>query len=331
MFWQRVSSALLAGTFVAMTSLSARADEPKAPADAAPAPAPAPAAAPAPAPAPAGDCGNPCAPAYRTVCVTEWVPERVQCERTVMKYETRQEKYTAFRCECVAEKKMVTRCVTERVPVTKTVTVCEKVPCCEERTIMQTRTCCKPVCKTVRKCVDKGHYECKCVECKPGFLERMHSHKKKDCCADSCGNSNCCEQQACPKYKTEKVWVPCPVWEEHQVTCMQKVTECVPVKCMVKTCKTVQVQKQITVCECRTKQVCEEVTCNVMKKVPYEATRCVKVCVPCKEMVTECRMVKKTVMKQVPCAPAPCAEECCPSKKHGFFGGHGHKSNDCCQ
>jgi hypothetical protein len=319
MFWQRVSSALLAGTFVAMASLSARAeDEPRAPA---PAPAPAPAAAPAAA--------DPCAPQYRTICCTEWVPEKVQVERTVMKYEMRQEKYTAYECKCVQEKRMVTRCVTERVPVTKCVTVCEKVNCCEERTVMQTRTCCKPVCKTVRKCVDKGHYECRCVECKPGFLERMHH--KKDCC-DPCGGNACCEEK---KYKTEKVWVPCPVWEEHQVTCMQKVTECVPVKCKVNVCKTVQVQKQVTVCECRTKQVCEEVCCNVMKKVPVECTRCVRVCVPCKEMVTECRMVKKTVMKQVPCEPAPCCEPCCPSRKHSFFGGHGGGhgcgSNDCCQ
>jgi len=57
--------------------------------------------------------------------------------------------------------------------------------------------------------------------------------------------------------------------------------------------------------ECRT----ETYTCCVRKCIPYQATRCVTVCVPHCETVTECRMVRKCVEKQVACAPA-CHDAC---------------------
>src|SRR5688572_18884299 len=45
-------------------------------------------------------CG---APAYQTVCVTEWVPEYYKTTRTTYKSTCVQERYTAYRHECVPE------------------------------------------------------------------------------------------------------------------------------------------------------------------------------------------------------------------------------------
>ena len=92
MVWQPPRMALLAGAVASVLALTARADDqPKAAAPAAPAPV----AAPAPM-APGGDgC---CGPQFRTVCVTEWVPETYTGTRTVYKAEQRQETYTAYRC-----------------------------------------------------------------------------------------------------------------------------------------------------------------------------------------------------------------------------------------
>src|SRR5262249_24777504 len=107
MFSQRVSSALLAGALVAASSLTARAQDEKDPPHKAP-PAPPPAA-----PAPAAD---PCAPAYRTICCTEWVPVQVTCERTVYKTEYRNEEYTACKWECFPVQKQRTCTYYESVP-----------------------------------------------------------------------------------------------------------------------------------------------------------------------------------------------------------------------
>src|SRR5262249_8706563 len=65
-------------------------------------------AAPAPLPVRAGDgaCGPPappCAPAVRTIHVTEWVPQHVETVRTVYRTECVSEKYIAYRTECVPE------------------------------------------------------------------------------------------------------------------------------------------------------------------------------------------------------------------------------------
>jgi len=300
MFWQRASSALLAGVLFAATSLIARAqDEKKAP-EMAPAPAPA-----APAAAP---CGTPCV-TYKTVCCTQWVPEKYFVDKCTTKVEYKQETYTAYKCECVAVQQPRTVTVHKMVPEThdEIQTICKKVPVCEERTIMKKCTENRQVEKTVRKCVDKGHWECKCVEVKPGLCEQLFK-KKNDCCCEPC-----------PKTKTVKCWVPCPVWEEKKVCCTEKVTVCKPevVKCTVY--KEVQEKKtvKVTTCKC----VCETKTemCTVYEKktVPYQATRCVKVCTPCVEKVECCRMVKQTVMKQVPCEPVckPCCTPCCKPAK----------------
>jgi hypothetical protein len=291
--------------------LTARAD------DDAKAPAKMPEAAPAPgaaaAPAPAAPCTN-----YRTICVTEWVPEKSIVERTVNKVEWKQETYTAYKCETVQVQKQRCCTVYEMVPETRCETriVCKKVPVCEERTIMEKKTVCVPVEKCVKKCVQKGHWECKQVECKPSCFSGLFSHKKDDCC------NPCCEQQ-CPKYKTVKCWVNCPVYEEKKVCVMEKHTECVAKKVKVTVCKEVREEQKVnvTVCKCVPKQKMETYTVCEKRMVPYQATRCVKVCTPCVEKVECCKMVKRTVQKQVPCEP--CCDTCCPEKKC-------HRSKSCC-
>jgi len=273
----------------------------------------------------AGDCCAPacapaCAPTYREVTCTEWVPEKYISERTVYKVEHRQEEYTAYKCEKIAIQK--TRMVTcyQMVPETKEVIriVCKCVPVEEERTIMQSHTTCKPVTKTVRKCVDRGHYECRLVEVKPSLFERLC--KKNDCC------------EPCPKYKTKKCWVPCPVWEEHTVTCMVKETVCVPVKvkCTVNKIVTTEEKCQVTCHKCVAVQKEETYTCCETKMVPFKATRCVAHCVPHKETVECCRLVAKTVVKKIACEPA--CTPCCTQKKCGFdrCGGLFSKKSGCC-
>ena len=257
----------------------------------------------------ANDCCQPapCAPQTRTVCVKEWVPQKYETTRTVYVREQRQECYTAYRCENVQEERTRTCTVYRTVNEVKEVcrNVCEKVPCVEERTTY--KTCVKYVNenKVVRKCVDKGHYECKEVPCGPSFCDRVKKFcHKNDCCENTC-------EQSCQRTKTVRCWVPCPVWEQHTVCCKKRVCERIPTTCKVNTCKTVtrQVKCQVNVCrrvpECRT----EKYMACVQKRVPYQATRTVCVCVPKVEKVTACRMVCREVQKQVPCETA--SSTCC--------------------
>ena len=100
MIRQQLRVALLAGSLVAATALTARAEDPQ--------------------PAAAAAAAGPCAPQYRTVCVKEWVPEKYETTRVTYERVCREEKYTAYRCECV--------------PETRTRQVCVSVPCVEEWT-----------------------------------------------------------------------------------------------------------------------------------------------------------------------------------------------------
>lgn len=281
MVWQRIRLALWTGCIVALAALPARAND---------------CAAPAP-------CGS------RTVCCTEWVLEKFQTTRTVYKHECKEERYTAYRCECVPENRTRTCTVYKRVMETKTETrnVCVCVPTCEERTVMEKHWTCKPVTVMVKKCVDKGHYECREVECQPSFFERLKKCCKKDCCDD-----------CCPKTKIVKVWVPCKVIVECPVTRMQRVCECRPVTCKVTVNKMVHRQEQVQVCcwkcvpECKT----ETYQVMVMKKVPFEATRKVVCCVPVQETVTCTRLVPRKVERQIDCCPTTCCPTtCCKQKK----------------
>jgi hypothetical protein len=244
-----------------------------------------------PAPCPGGTVGAAGAvPAgMRRVLVSEMVPETYQATRTVYRMQERQETYTAYR--------------TETVPETRTRTVTVNVPVCEERTVMQSHWTCKPVCHVERKCVDRGHYECREVPCEPGLLDRLRDwgKKRKNNCCDPCADP--CANACPPRTKTVRVWVPCPVWEEKTVTKMERVCEQRPVKVQVTTCRK----------ECRT----ETYTVNVCRQVPYQATRCVKVCVPCQETYTACRMVCRQVEKLVPACDDACAAACCCESSSG--------------
>lgn len=283
MIWQHVRFALLASSVLAGAT-TARAHE---------------------CCSPAPDC---CA--TRTICAKEWVPETYTTTRTVYKRECATETYTAYRCETVPETRTRTCTTYESVPEVKTVVrhVCVCVPTVEERTVMQKHWTCKPETKVVRKCVDKGHYECKEVPCGPSLKDRVHKlcHHKKDCCEDSC-------EPCCPvRTKTVKVWVACPTWEEHTVTCMKRVCECVPVTCKVTVMKHELCEEkcQVTCCKLVPKTHTETYTCNVTKLVPYQATRNVVRCIPHQETVTCTRMVCRTVQKEVSCASS-CETSCC--------------------
>jgi hypothetical protein len=307
MIRQQIRVALLAGSLVAATAWTARADE-------------------APQPAPAAPAADPCAPQYRTVCVKEWVPETYQATRTVYDRVSREEKYTAYRCETVPETKTRTVTMYRQVPevkdVVRHVSVC--VPVVEERTVMKAHWTCVPETKVVRKCVDKGHYECKEVPCGPTLMDRLRKcFHRKDCCEDSCEPV---------RTKTVKVWVPCPVWEEHTVTCMKRVCQHVPEKCQVTVYKThIKEEKcQVTCYKCVPETKTETYTCMVQKTIPYEATRNVVHCVPREEKVTCTRMVSRMVEKQVPVETCSAETTCCKPRLFSRLGGLGFRHHSCC-
>ncbi|HMC88394.1 MAG TPA: hypothetical protein VKI17_02555, partial [Gemmataceae bacterium] len=207
MIRQHVRAVLLAGVIVATAAVSAGAN----------------------------DCCQPapCAPQMRTVCVKEWVPEKYETTRTVYVKEQRQECYTAYRCETVQEER--TRTCTVNHYVSEMKEVCRKVPvripCCEERTVMKPCYHYVNENKVVRKCVDKGHYECREVPCGPSCMDKLKGLcHHKDCCNNGCnGGCNDC-QPRCEEARTKKVkcWVPCPTWEEHTVCCKRRVCEMKP-------------------------------------------------------------------------------------------------------
>ena len=322
MYWHRVRAALLSGVVLASSAAFARADCGCA------APAAAPCEAPCAAPA------APAAPTMRTVTVQEWVPEHYQATRTVYKQECVPETYTACRTECVAQQQ------TQQVTVMKSVcethnevrTVCKSVPCYEERTVMKQVVTCVPETTYTHRCVDKGHWECREVECGPSMMERLHKlcHRHNDC---ECQNE--CEA---PHTRTERVWVSCKVEECVPCTRMVRHVSCVPT--VQKVCTFKHVQEQVTVPVTSFRCVPEVVTktCTVMvpHQVAYQATRNATRCVPVQETYTACRMVCHTVEKQVPCEAAPattcgCENECGHGRRHGFhLGGHmGHHHEDC--
>ena len=248
------------------------------------------------------------------------MPEYYTTTRTVYRTEKVCENYTAYKCVTVPETRTRTCTVYEKVPVceTRTRTYCVSVPCVEQRTCMEKYWVCKPVTTCKRKCVDKGHYECREVQCGPSLKQRMHKLCKKNTCCDPCNPcASCCE---CPKTKTVKVWVPCKVWVEQNCTTMKRVCEYRPVTKCVNTCKK-QVRHenyQVTVCKSVPRCKTETYTCCVEKKIPYQATRTVCKCVPHQETVTCCRMVKRVVEKEVPvcdnACSSPCSDNCCPTK-----------------
>lgn len=302
MFRQSFRFAILAGALISTTGLSVRAD----------------------------DCCGAAAPAAscctRKVTCTEWVPETYETTRTTYRTECRQESYTAYRCESVPETRTRTFTVNKQVPETRTETrtVCVSVPTIEERTEMVSKSICTPVTTMARRCVDRGHFECREVPCKESCFKQMcgkFSHKK-DCC-DECA-------PACPPpTKTVKVWVPCMVTEEYPVTTMKRECIQVPVTRKVTVYKQESRQEsfQVTSYKCVSEQRSENYTVNVSRQVAYQATRNVSVSVPVQEKVTCTRMVARTIEKEVPAcdAGACCTTSCKPSCKKHF-----HKKCDAC-
>ncbi len=326
MSWIRVHAALLSGVVLASSAVIVRAD--------------CGCAAPAP-------CAAPCAPTYRTVTVTEWVPEHYTATRTVCKTEQAQETYTAYRTECVAQTQTHQVTVYKSVAEThnETRTVCKCVPCYEDRTVMKQVVTCVPETTYTHRCVDKGHWECHEVECGPSLFDRLGKLcRKHDCCESSCGCGECggCGECEPVRTRTERVWVSCKVDECVPCTHMVRHVECVP--CTEKVCTFKHVEEQVTVPVTCFKCVPEVVnqTCTVMvpHQVAYQACRTVCHTVPVQETYEACRMVCHTVEKQVACE-APCAtcgttcgcETECGCGHHGFrlgerMGGLFHR-NEC--
>jgi hypothetical protein len=281
-----------------------------------------------------GCCPPPCAPAapqFRTVYVTQCVPETYQERRTVLVPQTQTQTYTAYRCECVPVVKQQVHTVYRRVPEMQTVVrqICVNVPSCEERTVMRPCWTTQTVTTMVTKCVDRGHYECREVYSHCAALRnRMHQHRHRhDCCPPPCP----------PPTKTVKVWVPCRVQIQCPVTCCKRVCVMQPVTVRVNVCR--QEIRQVTCQVCTYRCVAEQrvcsYTCMTTRMVPYQATRCVTVCVPTEQLVTCCRMVTRTVACQVPCdtCNSCCITTCCAKKQHGHgnrgFRGGRHGSNCC--
>jgi hypothetical protein len=283
----------------------------------------------------------PCAPAapqFRTVYVTECVPETYQAKRIVYTPQTQTQAYTAYRCESVPVVReqvcTVYRRVTEMQCQVRR--VCCSVPTVEQRTVMKPCWTNQMVTTYVTKCVDRGHYECREVYSRRAACRnRMHQHHHRhDCCPPPCP----------PPTKTVKVWVPCMVQIQCPVTKCQRVCTMVPTTVCVTVCRQVVREEKVNVCvtRCVPEQRVIKTTCMTTRMVPYQATRCVTVCVPTEQVVTCTRMVTRCVARQVPCAPACdtcCATLCCggKSKKHGhggfggrwFRGGRGH-GQSCC-
>jgi len=279
MVWQRARIALLAGACWAVWAVTARGGD-------------------GTLPFAGGPDGAPCAPATRTVCVTEYVPQNTVETRTVYRRVCVPETYTAYRTECAPEVRTRTVTVNRVVPEVRNEvrTVCVSVPTVEQRTVYRRVEVCTPVTTCVTRCVDRGHYECREVPVRPSCRERMRKHHRGDCC-----------EEECVQTRLEKVWVPCVVTEQVPVTRMVRSSQCVPETVNVTVCRMVPRQEsfQVTSYRCVPEQRVETFTVMVPRQVAFQATRMVSRCVPTQEQVTVCRLVPHVVEKQVP------VETCC--------------------
>ncbi|MBM4069577.1 MAG: hypothetical protein FJ271_11600 [Planctomycetes bacterium] len=246
-------------------------------------------------------------PAMRTIKCIECVPEQYQEKRTCYRIECREETYDTFRCETVCEPRERVCTVTKKIHEyrTETVKVCCHKWCCEDKVVMKKCYEYRTVTCMQKKCVCKGHYECKAVCKQPGCLEKL------------------CNPCACPRVVCKKCWVHCPEYIECPVTKCVKVCVQKPEICKVKVCKPYYVEKQVQRCHyrCVQEQHTEKYTEVVCRKVACKATRMVRVCVPYEETVTCCRMVASEVERQVPvdpCCNAACGccqtTCCCPCR-----------------
>ncbi|MGF1579032.1 MAG: hypothetical protein ACFCD0_06680 [Gemmataceae bacterium] len=268
-----------------------------------------------------GGCG-PCAPAYRTVQFTEYVPQTYTTTRTVYRRVPKQVTYTAYRCVShpVTNTRQVTHMVRKPVVRTITKTVYSRVPVQTTKTVMKPhyRTVTMTVMKTKR--VDRGHYEYRQVSAPLQTLcNRLAWSCRRDRCCDPCPPP--------PATRCVKRWCPCYVTVCCPTTVCKRVCEMRP--CTVQVCSYRCVPRTVT-CQV-TEYVCEPCiktetyTCHVTKRVPYTCTRTVYQCVPVQVPVTCTKLVARTVCRRVPvstcCESSPCCEEpsCCLSRSR--FGG----------
>jgi hypothetical protein len=279
------------------------------------------------------DCSGPVSgtgPAFRTIQVTECVPETYKVKRIVNRIECKTEEYDAFKCISVPEERTRECIVVKCVPVqtVETRKVCKNITVFEERTVVKkewrtvTETCME------KKLVRLGHWEC--YEAPAHFSNLFARHHSDPC--------DPCAAAACPKTRTKKRWVHCPEYVCCPKTVCKKVCVEVPTVCKVPVCKQVWEEVNVNVCRynrIEEKQLVKYTVC-VQKQVAYKATRTVRVCVPTEEEVTCTRMVARCVERQVPVCTTTCSSpcestSCCTSSRgHGLFNrsrGHGN----CCR
>ncbi len=142
----------------------------------------------------------PAAPQYRTITVTECVPQTYTEQRTCYRQECRTEMVNSFKTVCVPECRERVCTVTKRVPcvTTQMRKVCKTVTCYENRTVM--KNCYQTVQETCyrQKCVRMGHWECR-ETCSHGlFGGGGHHNNSCDPCATraprsaaTCGPAAC--------------------------------------------------------------------------------------------------------------------------------------------
>lgn len=275
-------------------------------------------------------------PCMRTVTCTEWVPERYTVKRKVYRVSYRKVACQSFRCERVCVQRDQVCNVVRRIPCYRTVTrkVCCRTWGWETRTVNRRCYQYKQVTCMVKKCVRRGHWECRQVET---FMSKLQGCLGGLGGGGLCNRNNCCDpcdpccntRTHCPRYTSRKVWVNCPEYRMCPVTKCVKVCVNKPVCCKVRVCHRTYKTVSHKVCtyKCVTEQVTRKVNCWVTRKVPCTTYRCERVCVPHEETVTCCRMVPRTVTRQVPvsdCCNTCCSSSCCdPCCNTGCGGGCG--------
>lgn len=261
-------------------------------------------------------------PAPKRTVITECVEDTFQTTRTCYRTECKPVVYDTFRCETTCVPVVRMRTVVKRIPehVVECRKVCRPTWTCEERVVMKPCFTYKTVTTCVKKCVSRGHWECREVCAKPGLFDRL--------CKDDC------EGDHCQRTRTKKVWVHCPVYVDCPVTKCVKVCTLKPVVKQVKVCHMVCKEVQVTVCRhrCVTEQVPETVMIRQVHRVPCKAVRYERVCIPYEETVWCTRLVPRMREVEVEeavgcCTPCcrPC-EPCCPRACHGLR----FRQHDCC-
>jgi len=297
MFVKGLRKFLYAGALLALAPIMARAED-KAPETIG-----------APKTAAVTSAPAPCAPTTCKVKELVCVQEPYEYTRTTYKPVTKEETYTAYKCETVSEQKTSTYTVYKKVceTVMETRTVVKKVPCIEERVENVTKWKLEQVTEMKQKTVHSGHFECCTVPASPGFFSSL-GHKSCDPCAPVCCAT-----------KTVRKWVSECHTECVPVCRTKLVKECVPVckkvctyKCVTETCQ-VPVTKVKCIPETKT---CTYTVCKQVQ-VPYTAKRCVTVCEPVVEKCTGTRTVAKWVEKEVP-VTTTCCDPCATASKHFF-------------